>query len=403
MIALSFLGDFNSFSNENNTNEINHLEDELIYDPVTLKRLKDLNKAKNRAIELEDFEEAKKIKNAIDSLKSVSKQLILLEERKNIAIKNDDFDAAQLIKYEIDRIRNAVSNVSLNNNNNNFGSLNKNNFYNNFEGQNRLDEINRNKFINNDNININNNNINDRQKIFMNGNENYMKINSEYEMDKDDDIYRIRNNINTGNYLQSPPKPNFNENDNNIINTNSNKYTPINTNNNINNFNNNINNKNNNINTGGLGPKKNIIDVDNIRVGGITKDFTQMVEEQLKNSPENNEINPNNEAKYEGISAENFKSAEPFIPILSNDIVASLFSKNWVNVKEGFDSLNSHITNFPNDPLLNNKSPSDIVIAVLGVCSYVLQSSLSLSLNIPQSYQRILLPLLNLHSSLSSY
>ena len=379
LIALSFLGDFNSFSNENNTNEINHLEDELIYDPVTLKRLKDLNKAKNRAIELEDFEEAKKIKNAIDSLKSVSKQLILLEERKNIAIKNDDFDAAQLIKYEIDRIRNAVSNVSLNNNNNNFGSLNKNNFYNNFEGQNRLDEINRNKFNNNDN-NINNNNINDRQKIFMNGNENYMKINSEYEMDKDDDIYRIRNNINTGNYLQSPPKPNFNENDNNIINTNSNKYTPINTNNNINNFNNNINNKNNNINTGGIGPKKNIIDVDNIRVGGITKDFTQMVEEQLKNSPENNEINPNNEAKYEGISAENFKSAEPFIPILSNDIVASLFSKNWVNVKEGFDSLNSHITNFPNDPLLNNKSESDIVIAVLGVCSYVLQSSLSQSL-----------------------
>jgi centrosomal protein CEP104 len=69
LIALSFLGDFNSFSNENNTNEINHLEDELIYDPVTLKRLKDLNKAKNRAIELEDFEEAKKIKNAIDSLK----------------------------------------------------------------------------------------------------------------------------------------------------------------------------------------------------------------------------------------------------------------------------------------------------------------------------------------------
>jgi hypothetical protein len=116
-------------------------------------------------------------------------------------------------------------------------------------------------------------------------------------------------------------------------------------------------------------------------VGGITKDFSQMVEEQLKNNPENAEINPNNnENKYEGISAENFKSAEPFIPILSNDIVASLFSKNWVNVKEGFDSLNSHITNFPNDPLLNNKSPSDIVIAVLGVCSYVLQSSLSQSL-----------------------
>ena len=38
---------------------INHLEDELIYGPVTLKRLKDLNKAKDREIELEDFEETK--------------------------------------------------------------------------------------------------------------------------------------------------------------------------------------------------------------------------------------------------------------------------------------------------------------------------------------------------------
>ena len=362
LIALSFLGDFNS-ANSNN-GEINHLEDELVYDPVTLKRLKDLNKAKERAVELEDFEEAKKIKNAIDSLKSVSKQLILLEERKNIAIKNDDFDAAQLIKYEIDRIRNAVSNVSLNDvNHKNFGdvaSLNKNNFYNNFQGQNQLDMINRNKF---NNVNVDDNN---KQKIFMNGNENYMKINSEYEMDKDEDIYRIRNNINTGNYLQSPPKPSF---ENNNTTTNSNKFTPIPTNSNV---------INNNVATGGLGPKKSVVDVDNIRVGGITKDFNQLVEEQLKNSDENNNINENK--NYEGISAENFKTAEPFIPILSNDIVASLFSKNWMNVKEGFDALNSHITNFPNDPLLNNKSPSDIVIAVLGVCSFVLQSSLSQSL-----------------------
>ena len=257
-----------------------------------------------------------------------------------------------------------MSNVSLNDvNHKNFGdvaSLNKNNFYNNFQGQNQLDMINRNKF---NNVNVDDNN---KQKIFMNGNENYMKINSEYEMDKDEDIYRIRNNINTGNYLQSPPKPSF---ENNNTTTNSNKFTPIPTNSNV---------INNNVATGGLGPKKSVVDVDNIRVGGITKDFNQLVEEQLKNSDENNNINENK--NYEGISAENFKTAEPFIPILSNDIVASLFSKNWVNVKEGFDALNSHITNFPNDPLLNNKSPSDIVIAVLGVCSFVLQSSLSQSL-----------------------
>ena len=77
------------------------LEDEMIYDPVTLKRLKALYKAKEKMIELEDFDEAKKIKDSIDRLKSVSQQLIQLEERKTIAIKNDDFDAAKMLKYEV--------------------------------------------------------------------------------------------------------------------------------------------------------------------------------------------------------------------------------------------------------------------------------------------------------------
>ena len=74
----------------------------MINDPSTLKRLKDLYKAKQKAVEFEDFDEAKRIKVAIDSLKSVSQSLIKLEERKKIAIKNDDFDSAKLIKCEID-------------------------------------------------------------------------------------------------------------------------------------------------------------------------------------------------------------------------------------------------------------------------------------------------------------
>ena len=73
-----------------------------------------LYKAKQKAVEFEDFDEAKRIKVAIGSLKSVSQSLIKLEERKKIAIKNDDFDAAKLIKCEIDRLRNAVAGVNLN-------------------------------------------------------------------------------------------------------------------------------------------------------------------------------------------------------------------------------------------------------------------------------------------------
>ena len=118
LIAVNILGELNENQKENPADAnpekaFDKLEDEMIYDPATLKRLKDLLRAKKRAVELEDFDEAKKIKYAIDNLKSVSQSLIQLEERKKIAIKNDDFDSAKLIKYEIDRLRNAVAGLNL--------------------------------------------------------------------------------------------------------------------------------------------------------------------------------------------------------------------------------------------------------------------------------------------------
>jgi centrosomal protein CEP104 len=122
LIAVNILGEYNKNNDNENINETNlkfadKLEDEMIYDPQTLKRLKNLYKAKAKAIELEDFDEAKNIKTAIDRLKSVSQQLIQLEERKKIAIKNDDFDAAKILKYEIERLRNAVVGININDDN----------------------------------------------------------------------------------------------------------------------------------------------------------------------------------------------------------------------------------------------------------------------------------------------
>jgi centrosomal protein CEP104 len=122
LIAINILGEYGNKSgdianmNETNQKFADKLEDEMIYDPQTLKRLKNLYKAKARAIELEDFDEAKNIKAAIDRLKSVSQQLIQLEERKKIAVKNDDFDAAKMLKYEIERLRNAVTGIANNDN-----------------------------------------------------------------------------------------------------------------------------------------------------------------------------------------------------------------------------------------------------------------------------------------------
>ena len=119
LIALSFLGDLN-----NNNNKINNLEDELIYDPVTLKRLKDLNKTKKKTLFFLSF-------NKINYFETLS-------------MINCIFYFFCLFKIILSTLY----------------SINKINFYNNSKRKNRLDEINSNKFYN-----VNNNN--NRQKIIM--------------------------------------------------------------------------------------------------------------------------------------------------------------------------------------------------------------------------------------------
>lgn len=52
-------------------------------------------------------------------------------------------------------------------------------------------------------------NSGDKQRIFNTQNQKeYQPINNEYEMDNDEDIYRIRNNINQGYQLEDPEKIN---------------------------------------------------------------------------------------------------------------------------------------------------------------------------------------------------
>eukprot|EP00359_Climacostomum_virens_P001925 CAMPEP_0204900574 /NCGR_PEP_ID=MMETSP1397-20131031/2553_1 /ASSEMBLY_ACC=CAM_ASM_000891 /TAXON_ID=49980 /ORGANISM="Climacostomum Climacostomum virens, Strain Stock W-24" /LENGTH=780 /DNA_ID=CAMNT_0052068743 /DNA_START=85 /DNA_END=2424 /DNA_ORIENTATION=+ len=84
------------------------LENEMEFDPTTMDRLKALAVAKQRAIDNEDYDEAKRIKDAIERLKNVGYQLLQLEERKRTAISSEDYDTAKIIKLEIDRLRNAV-------------------------------------------------------------------------------------------------------------------------------------------------------------------------------------------------------------------------------------------------------------------------------------------------------
>jgi hypothetical protein len=63
------------------------------------------------AVEEEDFDKAKHLKDAIDKLKMAGSQLIQLEVQKKLAIENEDFDSAKVIKFEIERLRNMAINL----------------------------------------------------------------------------------------------------------------------------------------------------------------------------------------------------------------------------------------------------------------------------------------------------
>ena len=88
-------------------------EEELNYDPDTVKRLKAMEAARERAVEEEDFDEAKRLKAATEKLKSIGIHLSQLIERKNIAAKSDDFDSAKIIKVEIERLKSAIAMIQV--------------------------------------------------------------------------------------------------------------------------------------------------------------------------------------------------------------------------------------------------------------------------------------------------
>jgi len=79
LIAFGAFGETLSKDKENNKPEANpkyeKLEYEMQFDNDTLKRLKDLEDAKSKAVKNEEFDEAKRLKEAIDRLKHIGAQL----------------------------------------------------------------------------------------------------------------------------------------------------------------------------------------------------------------------------------------------------------------------------------------------------------------------------------------
>lgn len=355
LIAISIFGEFpnsnTDYSNQEKAEaKFAKLEDEMIYDPATLKRLKDLYKAKYKAVELEDFDEAKRIKIAIDSLKSVSQSLIQLEERKKIAIKNDDFDAAKLIKYEIDRLRNAVAGI-------NFQEMNKQILY---DQKMALDRM-QNDVVG---TNIPQQPVQEKVKPQNNDVVDLQPVNNQYVMDNDEDIYRIRN-VSPGYQLQDAKEKKelddlekkrklieegkFSEEDfEDQTSGKPRKVMPV---------------------------RKQVVDVDSMVVGN-KKDFNQMLEEQL-NDPENYKEDKKKKQGGGELSAQDYRIAEPLIPVLTFDIIKLIFSQQWKDKEEGFNILAEEVSKYPNSQLFGNQPVEQIVNACLGACAYCLTSSIS--------------------------
>jgi centrosomal protein CEP104 len=56
-------------------------------------------------VEREDYDEAKRLKAAVDRLKAAGGAIAGLEARKSAAVAEEDYDLAKQLKQDIDRMR----------------------------------------------------------------------------------------------------------------------------------------------------------------------------------------------------------------------------------------------------------------------------------------------------------
>lgn len=115
LIAINCMGEISKSKAAITDKDSATFEEVMQLDEVTLERVKALKLAKDKAIKMEDYDEAKRLKEAIERLRSMGTHLAQLEERKRIAIENEDFDAAKIIKVEIDRLRGTALDPAYNN------------------------------------------------------------------------------------------------------------------------------------------------------------------------------------------------------------------------------------------------------------------------------------------------
>lgn len=81
-------------------------------DEITQEKIKIMKNQLEEAVKLEDYDEAKYLKNNIEKIKLFGKKLLDLENQKRDYLKIEDFDSAKIIKLEIQRIKAKIKNIS---------------------------------------------------------------------------------------------------------------------------------------------------------------------------------------------------------------------------------------------------------------------------------------------------
>lgn len=85
--------------------------DALEIDEISKEKIKILKNLMKEAVKTEDFDEAKKLNNNINTLMHYGKKLNDLEKNKKFFIDKEDFDSAKIFKMEIDKLKNNIKNI----------------------------------------------------------------------------------------------------------------------------------------------------------------------------------------------------------------------------------------------------------------------------------------------------
>jgi len=80
-------------------------------DEISKEKIKILKNLMQDAIKNEDYDEAKRLNNNINTIMHFGKKLNDLEKQKILFIENQDFDSAKIFKMEIDKLKSNIKNI----------------------------------------------------------------------------------------------------------------------------------------------------------------------------------------------------------------------------------------------------------------------------------------------------